>query len=237
MMSSALLVRPRNIATIRPRNKKRRNVISGSKIVCAALGIAQNGRNQQRQHRRDPDGDDEVGAVAQFAYESAPQQRAKLRPLVVPAEWQPLLSRPAPRGNGSDRFLAQGNLFDVLDQAKRFVFVAPEFRRITARGNKLAAAVLLVNDVATQIAQRRLQHIENEFRTRRSTGWTGAQFGAELMLVFRFCEIAKHVRRRAEKDEPSAFVEQDRLVKHLENFRARLVNGDDDDFVVRHARE
>ena len=99
----------------------------------------------------------------------------------------------------------------------------------------MAAAVFFVNDVATQIAQRRLQHVENKFRTRRSAGWTRAQFRAELMLMFCFSEIAKHVRRRAEKDQPPAFVEQDRLVKHLEKFRARLVNRDDDDLVVRHA--
>src|SRR5215510_3399554 len=55
------------------------------------------------------------------------------------------------------------------------------------------------------------------------------------MLMFRLGEIAKHVGWRAEKDEAAAFVEQDRLVEHLENFRARLVNRDDDDFVVRHA--
>ncbi len=137
-------------------------------------------------------------------------------------------------GNGAAGSLAQGNLFDVLDQAERLVFVAPEFRRITARGDQLAATVFLVNDVAAQIAQRRLQHVENEFRAGRSAGGTSAEFRAELMLVFRFREIAQHVRWRAEKDEPAAFVEQDRLVKHLENFRARLVNGDDDDLVVRH---
>ena len=40
---------------------------------------------------------------------------------------------------------------------------------------------------------------------------------------------------RSEKDEASAFVEQDCLVKHLKNFRARLMNGDNDDLVVREA--
>ena len=53
------------------------------------------------------------------------------------------------------------------------------------------------------------------------------------MLMFRFREVAQHVGGRAEKDEPAAFVEQDRLVKHLEKFRARLVDRDDDDLVVR----
>src|SRR5438094_10203381 len=99
----------------------------------------------------------------------------------------------------------------------------------------MAAAVFFVNDVATQIAQRRLQHIENEFRTRRSAGWARAQFRSELMLMFRLSEIAKHVGRCSEKHEAPTFVQQDRLMKHLENFRAGLMNRDNDDFVVRHA--
>src|SRR5436189_4268612 len=55
------------------------------------------------------------------------------------------------------------------------------------------------------------------------------------MLMFRFCEISKSIRRRAEEHEPSTLVEQDHLLKHLEDLRARLVDGNDDDFVVRHA--
>src|SRR5204863_9412181 len=99
----------------------------------------------------------------------------------------------------------------------------------------MAAAVFFVNDVATQIAQWRFQHIENEFRTRRSAGWARAQFRPELMLMFCFSEIPKHVRRRSKKNEAPTFVEQDRLMKHLENSRARPVNRHDADFVVRHA--
>jgi len=61
---------------------------------------------------------------------------------------------------------------------------------------------------------------------------SGAEIGAELVLVFRLGEVAEHVGGRSEKDEPAAFVEQDRLVKHLEKFRARLVDRDDDDLVM-----
>ena len=52
------------------------------------------------------------------------------------------------------------------------------------------------------------------------------------MLVLGFREIAQHVGGRPEEDEPPAFIEQDRLVKHLEELRARLVNRNDDDLVV-----
>src|SRR5882757_7658856 len=54
--------------------------------------------------------------------------------------------------------------------------------------------------------------------------------------MFRFGEIPQGVGGRAEKHEPPTLVEQDHLLKHLENLRTRLVNGNDDDFVVRHAR-
>ena len=83
--------------------------------------------------RRDADRNDEVGAVAQFAHKSASQQRAQLRPFIVPANRERASSAAAPRGNGAHRIAPQRNLFDVLDQAKRFIFVPPEFRRITPR--------------------------------------------------------------------------------------------------------
>src|SRR5438128_7946902 len=54
------------------------------------------------------------------------------------------------------------------------------------------------------------------------------------MLVLRFRKITEHLRGCAKKDEPAAFIEQHGLMEHLENFRTRLVNGDDDDLVVRH---
>src|SRR5439155_19150235 len=107
----------------------------------------------------------------------------------------------------------------------RLVLIAPEIRRITPRRDELAAAVLFVNDVAAQIAQRRLQHVKNKFRPGRSTRGARTQFSTELVLMFRFREIAERVGRRSEKDEPPSLVEQDYLVKHLENFRAGLVNG------------
>src|SRR5207244_9945319 len=112
------------------------------------------------------------------------------------------------------RLLTQGNLLDVLDQPERLVLIAPEFRRVTARCDELAPAVFLINDIAAQIPQRRLQHIKNELGACCSTGWARAEFCAELMLMFRFSKVAQHVRRRPEKDKASAFVEQYRLVKH-----------------------
>ncbi len=174
-----------------------------------------------------------LAAVAQLAHESAPQQSAQLRPFVVPANRLAHLLRRRGRQR-QHRIAPQRHLLDVLNEAKRLVFVAPELRRVAARRHELAAIIFLVNDVAAQIAQRRLQHVEDEFRPGRAAGRTGAEVGAELMLMFRLREIAQHVARRAEEDEPAALVEQDGLVKHLENLRARLVNRDDDDFVVRH---
>src|SRR2546422_9371531 len=103
----------------------------------------------------------------------------------MPANWESLsLDRRDRHRTG--RLLAQGNLLDVLDQSERLVLVAPEFRRITARRDELTAAVFFVNDIAASIAQRRLQHINNEFGPCRSARRGGAQFRTELMLLFRF---------------------------------------------------
>ena len=66
------------------------------------------------------------------------------------------------------RIFPQRNLFDVLDQPKRFIFVPPEVGGITARRDELATVVFFVNDVAAQVAQRRFEHIEDEFRPRRA---------------------------------------------------------------------
>src|SRR6476661_4352887 len=137
----------------------------------------------------------------------------------MPAERHPfLLLRRRGSRQGRDLFLAQRDLLNVLNQAKRLVFVPPKLRGITARRHQLSAVVLLVNNIATEIAQRRFQNVENKFRTRRSTRWTGPEIGTELMLVLRFRKIAQHFRRRPEKDQPAALVEQDGLVKHLEKF-------------------
>src|SRR5438045_3884323 len=131
--------------------------------------------------------------------------------------------------------LLQRDLLDVLNQSERFVFVAPKIRRVTACRDELSTAVFLVDNVTAQIAQRRLEHIKDEFGPGSSTRWTCAQFSTELVLMFRFGEIPQGVGRCAEKHEPPALVEQDHLLKHLENLRARLVNGNYDDFVVCHA--
>src|SRR5437868_11846009 len=127
------------------------------------------------------------------------------------------------------------DLFDVLDQSEGFVFVPPKLRRITPRRHQLAATVLLINNVAAQIAQRRFQHVEYKLGPGRAAGRAGAEIGPELMLMLGFGEIAQHFGRRSEKDESAALIEQNRLVKHLEKFRARLMDRDHDDLVVGHA--
>src|SRR5205823_5810813 len=136
------------------KKEKRRDVIGGGEIVGAAVGVAQQTRDQKGQHRRDPDGDDKIAAIAQLADEGTLQQGAQLCPFVVPAKRHPfsLLHR---RARQRRRWLlAQGNLLHILDQPERFIFVPPEFRRVTPRRHQLAAIVLLVNNVAAQIAQR-----------------------------------------------------------------------------------
>ena len=137
-----------------------------------------------------------------------------------------------PLGIGGGR-LGRG-LTHVPHEAPGLVFVAPVIRGVAAHGYELAAVVLLVNDVAAQVAERRFKHVENEFRPRRPAGGASAERRPEVLLVLRFGEVGQHFVRRAEEHHASAPVEEHGLVEHLENFRARLVDGDDDDFVVRH---
>jgi len=70
--------------------QKRRDMISGGEIIFPAVRVTQNSRDEQCQHRRNADGDDKVGAIAQLANEGTAQKRAKLRPFVMPAKWQAL---------------------------------------------------------------------------------------------------------------------------------------------------
>ena len=99
----------------------------------------------------------------------------------------------------------------------------------------MAAVVLLVEDVAAEVAQGGLEHVEDELRTRRSAGLAPPEFRAEELLVLRLREVGEHFGRRAEEDEPPPLVEQEGLVEHLEDLRGRLVDRDEDDLVVRHA--
>ena len=55
--------------------------------------------------------------------------------------------------------------------------------------------------------------------------------------MFGLGEVFEHFLGGAEEDELAAAIQKDRLVKHLEDFRSRLVNRDEDDLVVRHAAD
>src|SRR5207253_5022534 len=157
------------------KKEKRRDVIGGGKIVGAAVGVAQQTRDQKGQHRRDPDSDDEIAAIAQLADEGALQQGAQLCPFVVPAKRYPFFLLHRRAWQRRHWLLAQGYLLNILDQAEGFIFVPPEFRRVTPRRHQLTAIVLLVNNVVTEIAQRRFQNVENKFRPGRSARWTCTQ--------------------------------------------------------------
>ena len=122
-------------------------MISRREIVMSAIGIAQDRRDQQSEHGSNPDRDNEIGAIAQLTHERAAQERAQLSPFIVPTHWLALFPRWSGRQSGR-RFFPERNVFDVLDEAKRFVLVPPKFRRVTARCDQLTAIILFVNNVA-----------------------------------------------------------------------------------------
>ena len=125
----------------------------------------------------------------------------------------------------------------ILDQTEGLVFVAPVVGRIAARGNELAAIVFLQDDVAGKVSERRFEHVEDKLRPRGAARLARAELGAVVLLVLGRGEILQHLLRRAEKNEFAAPVQKHRLVKHLKNFRGRLVNRHDHDLVVRHSTD
>jgi hypothetical protein len=68
------------------------------------------------------------------------------------------------------------------------VFVAPVIRRVASCGHELAAIVFLQNDVATEVAKRSLQNIEDELGAGRSTGFAAA---GNVEAVWRLSASAK----------------------------------------------
>src|SRR5690348_14187171 len=100
-------------------------MVGRSKIVCSGLRVPQDRSDQERQHWRDTYGDHEICPVAQFARESTPQYRAKLRPFIVPPYRQPCSLSRCYR-QWVSLLLLQGDLLNILDQSERLIFVAPK---------------------------------------------------------------------------------------------------------------
>ena len=216
--------------------------VKGAGEVVFARGVVgeiERPADERGERGRDEQSDEEIAAIAHLRHEGAAEQRAELRPLIVPANrhgrWTFAQRRRRPRRSAArQRLLAQVHLLHVLKQAEALVLVPPVIRRETARRHQLALRILLENDVAAQIAQRSFQHVEDELRARRAARRAAAQFRAEVLLVLRGGEVGEHLARRAVEDHAPAFVQQQRLGKHLEQLRGRLMDRDEDDLVVRH---
>ena len=89
-----------------------------------------------------------------------------------------------------------------------------------------------MDDVAADVAQRCFEHVENEVRREfvRRLG-----IGISRLAGFRMIhapEVFDHALRRAVIGELAAFIEQQGLVEHLQQPRAGLVDGGDDDLVT-----
>jgi hypothetical protein len=55
------------------------------------------------------------------------------------------------------------------------------------------------------------------------------------LLLPGITEIIEHILRPPEENHPASVVQQDRFVKHVEEPRARLMDTDKNDFVMRQA--
>src|SRR6516164_1960021 len=118
----------------------------GGKIVAGILSVAQDKTDQRSQDGRLKNCRPEIGAVAQFADEGAPENRRETDPFVSPALWSLLVAGEREYGRW---FLLERDLPHFLDQAKRFILVTPVVRGVASGWYELPPAILFVNDVAT----------------------------------------------------------------------------------------
>src|SRR5688572_2282428 len=125
-------------------------------------------------------------------------------------------------------------MLHLLQEPEALVFIPPVIRGKAARRDELSLDIFLVNDVPAEIAQRRLEDVEDELRSSRAAGGTAPEFRSKMLLMLRRCEVLEHLMWSPIEDELAALIEQQRLREHLEDFRSRLVNGHQHDLVVSH---
>ena len=218
-----------------------RDVEGRGEVVALPLRVAQDRPDQEGEHRRLDQRGQQVGPVAELADEGALEQDQELAEFVAPAEALPplgALQEGALRlGAGGDGDTGGGRLLHLLHEAVGLELVAPVFRGEAPRWDELAAVVLFVDDVAAQVAQRGLQHIEDELRPRRAAGLAASEFGSEELFVLGFREVGQHLGRRSEEDQLPSLVEEEGFLEHLEDLRGGLVDRHEDDLVVGHAAD
>ena len=178
------------------------------KIIAArlVLGEVKRPSDDRRQARRHDECQRKISHIAQFRSERPLPQRAQLRPLFAYSE-SALLRGWQGRGRGRYGPLAHADLLHLLKQTEAVVLVAPVIGRKTSSRNKLAAVVLLVDDVSAQVAQRRLKHIENKLGAGGPARRTTAKLRAEMVFMLRLCEIGQHFLRRSEESQSATLVE------------------------------
>ena len=200
-------------------------------IIHVAFRVTEDHAREQREERSLQNCCEKVGGIPQLADERALQEHDELVPLIPQADRLATACRCLGCGRGLSR---SRRLLHVLHQAVGLVFVAPVVRRKSSRGDELRAVVFLENNIAAEIPERCFQNVKNEFRPRGSASLAATKRRSEMLLVLRFGEIFQHLVRRSEKHEFAAPVEQDGLVKHLEDFGRRLVDRHQHDLIVRH---
>ena len=132
--------------------------------------------------------------------------------------------------------------FACLEQdAVGLVAIPPKIGREAPPWGVVPLGVFLVDDLAAGIAEGRLKNVENDVGLAPGGGLAGLGEGGgggwcltpDLFLVG-LAEVGEHLIGGAEEGEIAAFVEQDGFVEEPEKPRARLVDGDENDLVVRH---
>ena len=204
------------------------------------FGVIERSADDIREERRREQCDEEAGDVAEFRQECAAQQDVKMEPFLAPADL-PRCGFLAGLGEGGSvrsrrvRLSFQRHLLHLLCEPIGLVSVAPEVGGKTSRRDELAVAAFLENQVATQVVQRCFEDVEAEFRT--AALGLGHMGRGDVFLDSGLREVAHHLVRRPVEDELAAAIEQHGFVEKMEQPRARLMDDDEDDLVVRKAAD
>src|SRR5690606_7499686 len=114
--------------------------------------------------------------------------------------------------------------------------VGPEGGVEAPCGNEIAPDIPLKNDIPAEVAQGSLKDVEDEIGSEMDTTVVsiaeGCGAGVNALLLAGFVKILKDLRGGPEKGHLSSVVEKKRLVEHVKESAAGLVDGDEGDLVM-----
>ena len=170
-------------------------------VVGAVFGVAHHHGDEDGKGGGLEQGRGEVGAVPQLAEEGALELVGKADPVVTQFSRRRLRGLLQGRGLRGVRVeLAQ---IDLFEEAVGLEAVGPEGGVETPRGDKVAADVAFEDDIAAEVAQGRLEDVEDEVGGEIDAAVVpvteGCGAGVDAFLLPRFVEVFEDLRGRPEE--------------------------------------